>query len=63
MVAFVAYFAVSTYLPLFLTEYLAPFQLFDLSHLGTLACAAVGLLVYEFCGYIYHRSMHSSNLL
>jgi sterol desaturase/sphingolipid hydroxylase (fatty acid hydroxylase superfamily) len=63
LVAFVAYFAVSSYLPLFWTEYLQPFQLFDLSGLGTLAGAAIGLLVYECCGYFYHRSMHASNVL
>jgi sterol desaturase/sphingolipid hydroxylase (fatty acid hydroxylase superfamily) len=63
LLAFVAYFAISTYLPLVLTEYLQPLQLFDLSHLGTLAGAAIGLLVYELCGYAYHRSMHSSNVL
>jgi len=63
LVAFVAYFLVSTYLPLLLTEYLQPLQLFDLSHLGVAAGAAIGLLVYEFCGYFYHRSMHASNVL
>ena len=63
LLAFLAYFAVSSYLPLFWTEYLQPFQLFDLSGLGTLAGAAIGLLVYECCGYFYHRSMHASNVL
>lgn len=63
LVAFVAYFAVSTYLPLLWTEYLQPLQLIDLSRLGTVAGAAIGLLVYEFCGYVYHRGMHASNLL
>jgi sterol desaturase/sphingolipid hydroxylase (fatty acid hydroxylase superfamily) len=63
LAAFALYFLLSTYLPLLWGEYLAPLQLFDLTGLGTWAGAAVGLLVYEFCGYFYHRSMHASNVL
>lgn len=63
LAAFATYFAVSSYLPLLITEYLEPLQLFDLTGLGTLGGATVGLLVYEFCGYLYHRSMHSSTVL
>lgn len=63
LLAFAAYFAVSTYLPLVVGEHLLPFQLFDLSALGTLPGAAVGVLAYEFLGYVYHRSMHASNVL
>lgn len=61
--AFVLYFALSAYLPLLWTEYLLPWQLFDLGHLGTATGAVVGVLVYEFIGYVYHRGMHASNLL
>ncbi|MGH8173456.1 MAG: sterol desaturase family protein [Rhodanobacteraceae bacterium] len=63
LAAFALYFLLSSYLPLLWGEYLQPLQLFDLSSLGTWAGAAVGLLVYEFCGYVYHRSMHASNVL
>lgn len=63
LLAFVAYFAISTYLPLFLGEYLQPYQLFDLAGLGTLAGATIGVLVYELIGYWYHRSMHASHVL
>jgi len=63
LVAFALYFAVSSYLPLLWTEYLQPFQLFDLAGLGIGTEALIGLLVYELCGYVYHRSMHASNML
>jgi sterol desaturase/sphingolipid hydroxylase (fatty acid hydroxylase superfamily) len=63
LLAFAAYFLVSTYLPLVLAEYLQPLQLFDLSHLNVAAGATIGVLVYELCGYVYHRSMHASNVL
>lgn len=63
LVAFAAYFLLSSYLPLLWTEHLARFRLFDLTGLGTLAGAAVGLLVYELGVYAWHRSMHASDRL
>lgn len=61
--AFVLYFLLSSYLPLLWTQYLQPLQVFDLGHLGTWGGAVAGLLVYELCGYAYHRSMHGSTVL
>ena len=61
--AFAIYFFLSSYLPLLWTEHLAPFQLFDLTSLGTWMGAAVGLLVYEAGVYFWHRSMHGSDVL
>ena len=61
--AFVCYFFLSSYLPLLWTEQLAQFRLFDLTALGTLGGAAIGLLVYEAGVYAWHRSMHGSNAL
>jgi sterol desaturase/sphingolipid hydroxylase (fatty acid hydroxylase superfamily) len=61
--AFTAYFFISSYLPLLWTEWLAQFQLFDLTSLGTWGGAAVGVLVYEFGVYVWHRTMHSSTVL
>jgi sterol desaturase/sphingolipid hydroxylase (fatty acid hydroxylase superfamily) len=61
--AFTAYFFISSYLPLLWTEWLAQFQLFDLTSLGTWGGAAVGLLVYEFGVYVWHRTLHSSTVL
>ncbi len=63
LTAFVAIFFVSSYLPLLWTEKLAQFQLFDLTGLGTWAGAAIGLLVYEFGVYVWHRTMHSNTAL
>ena len=42
------------------TRNLAQYQLFDLSHLGTYAGAAVGVFVYEGLVYFWHRAMHET---
>ena len=63
LTSFVLFFYLSSYLPLLWDGYLAEFQLFDLSGLGTFAGAAVGLLVYEGLLYAWHRSMHESDSL
>lgn len=63
LTVFTVYFFLSSYLPLFWDEYLASWQLFDLSHLGTFNGAVLGLLLYEFGAYVWHRSMHNSDLL
>jgi sterol desaturase/sphingolipid hydroxylase (fatty acid hydroxylase superfamily) len=55
---FAAYFLVSSYLPLFWDGALAPFQLLDLSGLGSVVGTLVGLLVYEVGAWVYHRTMH-----
>jgi sterol desaturase/sphingolipid hydroxylase (fatty acid hydroxylase superfamily) len=58
LVAFLAYFYVSSYLPLLWDAYLARYQLLDLTGLGALGGATAGLLVYELGVYWWHRSMH-----
>jgi sterol desaturase/sphingolipid hydroxylase (fatty acid hydroxylase superfamily) len=63
LAAFVVYFFLSSYLPFVWTEQLARWQLFNLTGLGTLGGALVGLLVYEAGVYAWHRSMHGSNVL
>ncbi len=63
LAAFVAYFFLSSYLPLAWTEHLARFQLLDLTALGTWAGALAGLAVYEAGVYAWHRTLHGSNLL
>ena len=47
LTAFVVFFYLSSYLPMMWDQYLAPYQLFDLTPLGTAVGAVVGLLVYE----------------
>ena len=63
LIAFFAYFFVSSYLPMVWNDQLARFQLVDLSSLGTWVGAAVGLLVYELGVYLWHRAMHASDWL
>jgi sterol desaturase/sphingolipid hydroxylase (fatty acid hydroxylase superfamily) len=63
LLAFILFFYLSSYLPLLWDKYLAEFQLFDLSALGTLGGAAVGLLIYELAVYVWHRTMHNVDFL
>ncbi len=61
--AFVIYFFLSTYLPMFWNDTLAKYQLFEMSFLGDFGGAMAALLIYEFGVYVWHRSMHKSNIL
>lgn len=48
---------------MFWSNLLGDYTLFDLSGLGTFAGAAIGILVYEFLHYGYHRAVHASDFL
>jgi sterol desaturase/sphingolipid hydroxylase (fatty acid hydroxylase superfamily) len=61
--SFAVYFYLSSYLPLIWDGYLAQYQLLDLSGLGTLAGAAIGVLVYEGLVYAWHRALHQTDWL
>ena len=61
--AFVTYFFVSSYLPLIWNDYLAEYSVFDLSFFGDYWGGLTALLLYELGVYIWHRSMHKSNIL
>jgi len=61
--AFIVYFYLSSYLPLIWNDFLAPYQVFDMSFLGNIGGALVALLIYEFGVYVWHRAMHKSNFL
>ena len=63
IVAFIIYFFLSSYLPMFWNDTLSKYQLFKMSFLGDFGGAIVALLMYEFGVYIWHRSMHNSNIL
>jgi sterol desaturase/sphingolipid hydroxylase (fatty acid hydroxylase superfamily) len=63
LAAFVVYFFLSTYLPLFIDPLLEPYRLFDLSGLGTVAGGLLGILVYELGIYLWHYSLHRFNFL
>lgn len=62
-VAFTLFFFLSSYLPMIWDTYLVEYQLFDLTLLGTAWGAVVGVLLYEFGVYVWHRSMHKSDRL
>lgn len=63
LIAFAAYFFISSYLPLLLASQLAHLQLFDLSSLGKWSGALAAVLVYELGTYVWHRAMHASDFL
>ncbi|MCU0396857.1 MAG: sterol desaturase family protein [Cyclobacteriaceae bacterium] len=60
---FTVYFYLSSYLPIVWNGYLSEYQLFDLTGLGTLWGATIGILLYQLGVYVWHRSMHTSNFL
>lgn len=61
--AFTVYFFISSYLPMIWSDQLSSFQLIDLSGLGILGGTLIGLLIYELGIYVWHRTMHESDLL
>lgn len=58
VVFFLAYVALGTALPRLWDPLLAPYQLVDLTALGTWGGTVVGLLVYELLAWGYHRALH-----
>lgn len=63
IVSFALFFYLSSYLPLLIDPILGAYQLVDLSGLGTIPGALVGILFYELVLYGWHRGMHQSNIL
>ena len=60
---FLFYFFLSSYLPLFINPSLEQYRLIDLSSVGVVGGAAIGVLLYEFGVYFWHRQMHRSDFL
>jgi len=60
---FVVYFYLSSYLPLIWDQYLISYRIFDLSGLGLYFGGLVGLLIFEFFIYVWHRTMHKAHWL
>lgn len=58
MLAFICYFFLSSYLPLWWDGKLAALQLFNLAGMSLALQVVIGLFVYEMIAYVYHRSMH-----
>ncbi|MGB5819791.1 MAG: sterol desaturase family protein [Saonia sp.] len=63
ILAFVLFFFLSSYLPIIWDGYFAEYQILDLTGLGTLWGALVGVFVYELGEYVWHRTMHNSDFL
>ena len=63
LISFMVFFYLSSYLPLIWDQYLAQYQVFDLTSLGRIRGALVGLLIYELGLYAWHYAMHKSNAL
>ncbi len=63
VLSFVAYFFLSSYLPLLWDGMLAEYRWIDLTGWGTVGGAVVAVLVYEALLYAWHRTMHASDLL
>lgn len=63
IVVFMVYFFLSSYLPLFINPLMEKYRLVDLSSIGVLPGTMIGVLLYEFGVYIWHRQMHRSNFL
>lgn len=61
--AFVAYFLLSSYLPLLWDASLAQFRVMNVSTLAIWQQAVIGIVVYEFGVYWWHRTMHRTNWL
>lgn len=58
LIVFAFYFYLSSYLPLIWGETLAQYRLVDLESLNPFVGAGVGVLIYEFFIYVWHRTMH-----
>ncbi|NJB69711.1 sterol desaturase/sphingolipid hydroxylase (fatty acid hydroxylase superfamily) [Saonia flava] len=63
MVSFAIFFYLSSYLPMIWDVYLADYQIFDLTALGTGWGAFASIMLYELALYGWHWSMHKSDTL
>lgn len=63
LLAFVGYFLVSSYLPLWWDGWLASWRLFDLTSLAFGWQLLGGVLAYELVFYGWHRCLHGSSVL
>lgn len=59
--AFMFYFFLASYLPLLWDNYLASYQLLDLSGVNPILAGIAGVILYQFGVYVWHRAMHKSD--
>lgn len=60
---FFLFFFMSGYIPYFCAAWLPAYPLLNLSNLHPVLGAIAGILLYEFGVFIWHRTMHRSNIL
>lgn len=60
---FFTFFYVASYLPIFIDPFLAKYQLFDLSQIGTITGILIGIFIYQLGVYAYHYAMHRFDFL
>jgi sterol desaturase/sphingolipid hydroxylase (fatty acid hydroxylase superfamily) len=63
LLAFMLFFFLSSYLPIFINPLMEPYRFVDLSGLGTLWGGLLGILLYEFGVFVWHFCMHRFNFL
>lgn len=63
LTAFLVFFFLSSYLPLFINPWLEPYRLLDLSGLNAFWGGLTGILLYEFGVFVWHYSLHRSDFL
>jgi sterol desaturase/sphingolipid hydroxylase (fatty acid hydroxylase superfamily) len=63
LAAFVVFFFMSSYLPLFIEPHIEAFKIFDLSGLGAVTGGIIGVVLYDFGMYLWHYSLHRNNFL
>jgi sterol desaturase/sphingolipid hydroxylase (fatty acid hydroxylase superfamily) len=57
------YFYLSSYLPLLLDRYLLDYKQMDISFFGAIGGGLVGVVIFEFFVYVWHRITHSNDIL
>lgn len=60
---FIFNFLLSTFFPLLVDKHLAMLQLFNLENISPVTGALIGVTIYQALLYLWHRAMHSSDLL
>ncbi|HEY9178482.1 MAG TPA: sterol desaturase family protein [Flavipsychrobacter sp.] len=60
---FIFNFGLSTFFPLLVDAYLAPYQLYNLEQLPVILQVGIGVFIYQSILYFWHRAMHGSDVL
>jgi sterol desaturase/sphingolipid hydroxylase (fatty acid hydroxylase superfamily) len=63
IVSFFFFFYLSTYLPHWYAKWLPSAQLFNLTEMNVVLASALGIVLYEFGMYVWHRGMHKNTVL